>query len=102
VFEIGINVQPIDVPFTQAAPSQSCQALATITSTAPVTTIFSVTSNTLSGGNVTITGATLLEIGIYTITLSNMSATYIQSVVFTIELKDPCSRAIFEVNPYPF
>jgi hypothetical protein len=52
----------------------------------------------------TINGATLLKIGTYIVSLTNtlLIPSQVKFIDVTIILKDPCARAIFEVNPSPF
>ena len=67
--EIGIDIQPFDIPFTQP---QSCGVSATLTSNPSGQEFWlSLSSNTASGGNIQINTATLSQVRTYSLTLIN-------------------------------
>jgi hypothetical protein len=80
-----------------------CKAIATISSTPPVTWL-SLTSNTVTGGTITLgTGLLPQHDGVYTITLTNsIIGQPDKTDTLTLTIKDPCKYATFEITPNPF
>jgi hypothetical protein len=74
VYEIGVNIQPLYIPYSQTLATDTCLIAGTLT-TAPAATFFSLTSNSSQGGQITTNGAVLANIGTYVLTITNTTPT---------------------------
>jgi hypothetical protein len=101
--ETGVSVQPFKKLF-QVDQFPACQhGVAFAYATTPVPPFFMLLDNPLPTKiNVSVNGAVLANVGSYVITL-NASVDGVQTTTnFTVEILDPCRRAIFMTNPNPF
>jgi hypothetical protein len=92
---IGIDTQPIFIPFlTTHSPDYSKPATFTLSpSTDPFT---SLTSLTVSGGDVRISGATIAQHGTYNYVLTACADAGSKVANFSVFIKNPCSSAVFQ------
>jgi hypothetical protein len=100
--EVGVDTQPHDMNFV-ITKSPNCSQDPTFTLASTPAAAFASRTIGADGesGYVRITGATLTNQGSYAMTLTATldSATQISS--FTVVIKDPCKRSIFETSPNP-
>jgi hypothetical protein len=83
--------QPYTIPFTQP---NSCGKTATKSNPGAWLTM---PSSTTTGGSLLVSGATLLNLGTFTVTLTNAGTAPLvtQTVTITIIIRDPCASAVF-------
>jgi hypothetical protein len=100
--EVGVDVQPHDMTFA-ISKTPNCVQDPTFTLASTPAAAFSSRTINADGesGYVRINGATLANLGTYSLTLTAAvdSKTTVSS--FTVIILDPCARAVFETNPAP-
>jgi hypothetical protein len=99
--ETGVTTQPASVPFN-VVRTPDCLNTVIFTFVAAPPVFVSLTGLAATLGNVQVNGALLADQGLYPLTLR--AAVDLQAIdaPFTVEISDPCKRAIFQpVTPSP-
>jgi hypothetical protein len=98
--EIGIDSQPFTTNYA-VTKTPNCAQNPTFTLSQTLSFITSTNNADNISGVVTINNATLANKGTYAMTLAASVDGKTASAAFTIIIKDPCSRAVFQTSPAP-
>jgi len=100
IIRIGIDAQPSFTAFTVAKQTNCTQALTFVLS-GTVPGFVSLQNVVSPSGKVQVSGVTNAEHGSYPMTLTALDNNRTVSALLTVQIKNPCSYAVFETTPAP-
>jgi hypothetical protein len=98
--EIGIDLQPFDMNYA-VTKSPNCAQNPTWSLVPSLAFITKAENADNVSGKVTINNATLADVSSNSMTLTAQVDSQTATASFTVIIKDPCSRAVFENMPAP-